>query len=261
MTTFTAEIYQNEYLPVGGGEVNVVVSVTSTARDGAATPPSATHSVSLRLWTPRQAAVTSVRQVVPTLEDLTDRAVPVNSLQSDYPTGTWGRESRDYQLRIRFPPLSAGDEMLAGRVWLVEGDDVLTQGLIKAIWTDDPQLSIPINPKVAHYNGETELASCIQKGLEARKAGDEATATLQLGRAVRRAYQSGTDDVIRLLELVIDIQDTATGTVRLRRRWPPDDPGGHDPEGPAGQGVREPRRPTPPRGSGAIRLPRPDNIT
>ncbi len=30
MTTFTAEAYQNEYLPTGGGEVNAVVTVTAS---------------------------------------------------------------------------------------------------------------------------------------------------------------------------------------------------------------------------------------
>ncbi len=173
--------------------------------------------MSLRLWTPQGATVAFVRQVAPTIEELTDRAVSVNPLTSDYPTGTWGEESRDYHVCIRVAPRNAGDEMLAGRVSLVEGDAVLGQGLVKAIWTEDQALSTRINREVAHYTGQAELADAIQDGLEARKAGDEATATMKLGRAVQLAAASGNNGTMKLLEGVVDVEDPATGTVRLKR--------------------------------------------
>jgi hypothetical protein len=176
----------------------------------------ATQSVSLRLWTPQGAEVASVRQVAPTIEELTERAVAVNARTADYPTGSWGQESRDYHICIRVPPRNLGDEMLAGRVSLVEGDQVLSQGLIKAIWTDDHRLSTRINREVAHYTGQAKLAECIQDGLQARKAGDEATATFKLGEAVRLASESGNDGTLKLLEGVVEVLDPATGTVRLR---------------------------------------------
>jgi hypothetical protein len=177
----------------------------------------ATHSVSLRLWTPQGATVSFVRQVAPTIEELTDRAVSSGPLSADYPTGAWGSESRDYHVCIKVAARALGDEMLAGRVSLVEDDQLLTQGLIKAIWTDDEQLSTRINREVAHYTGQAELADVIQEGLEARKAGDEATATFKLGRAVQLASESGNDGTMRLLKAVVDVEDPATGTVRLRR--------------------------------------------
>jgi von Willebrand factor type A C-terminal domain/von Willebrand factor type A domain len=177
----------------------------------------ATGSVSLRVWTPQGANVAFVRQVAPTIEELTDRSVEVNALTADYPTGTWGEESRDYHVCIHVQPRGIGDEMLAGRVSLVEGDEVLGQALIKAIWTDDQQLSTRINREVAHYTGQAELAETIQDGLEARKEGDEATATFKLGRAVQLAAQSGNDGTMKLLQAVVEVDDAATGTVRLRR--------------------------------------------
>ncbi len=73
----------------------------------------ATQPVALRLWTPQGASVAFVRQVAPTIEELTDRAVRVNPLTAEYPTGTWGEESRDYHVCIRVQPHNAGDEMLA----------------------------------------------------------------------------------------------------------------------------------------------------
>jgi von Willebrand factor type A C-terminal domain len=177
-----------------------------------------TGGVSLRVWTPQGARVRFVRQVAPTIEELTDRATASNPLTADYPTGSWGEESRDYQVCIEVPPREAGDEMLAGRIGLLHGDDMLSQGLIKAVWTNDQQLSTQISHQVAHYTGQAELAECIQEGLDARKAGDNATATFKLGRAVQLAAQSGNDGTMKLLAAVVDVEDPATGTVRLRNQ-------------------------------------------
>jgi von Willebrand factor type A C-terminal domain/von Willebrand factor type A domain len=178
----------------------------------------ATQSVSLRVWTGQKAQVSFLRQVSPTIEELTDRAVPVNALMADYPTGSWGEESRDYHVCIKVQPQNLGDEMLAARVSLVEGDEVLGQALIKAIWSDDQQLSTRINREVAHYTGQAELAGCIQDGLKARKAGDEGTAKLRLGRAVQLASEGGNDGQLKQLQTVVDVIDAATGTVQLRRQ-------------------------------------------
>ena len=176
-----------------------------------------TNKVSLRLWAPQGAEIAFVKQVAPTLQDLTGRASEVNAQTVDYPTGAWGDESRDYHVCVRVQPREIGDEMLAGRVSLIVDDEPTSQALIKAIWTDDQQLSTRINREVAHYSGQAELADIIQDGLQARKDGDEATATVKLGRAVQIASESGNDGTMKLLRGVVDVEDPATGTVRLRR--------------------------------------------
>jgi hypothetical protein len=123
---------------------------------------------------------------------------------------------------VQVTPGAVGQEMLAGRVSLVadssSGPEVLGQGLVRAIWTDDEVLSTRINKHVAHYTGQAELAQVIQEGLEARKQGDEDTATAKLGRAVALAQQSGNKDTARLLAEVVEVVDAATGTVRLKKR-------------------------------------------
>jgi hypothetical protein len=177
----------------------------------------ATGNVSLRLWTPQGASVAFVKQVSPTIEDLTARG-PVDALTADYPTGAWGDESRDYHLCVHVQPRDAGEEMLAGRLSLVVDGVLVSQALVKAIWTDDEQLSTRINREVAHYTGQAELADAIQEGLEARKSGDEETATFKLGRAVQLAAASNNNATMKLLSSVVDVQDPATGTVRLKRR-------------------------------------------
>jgi von Willebrand factor type A C-terminal domain/von Willebrand factor type A domain len=176
-----------------------------------------TGTVSLRVRTPQKARLAFVRQVAPTVQELTDRALEVDAQTSDYPTGAWGQESRDYHVCIEVEPQAVGAEMLAGRVSLVEDDTVLQQTNITAIWTDDQRLSTQINREVAHYTGQAELAECIQDGLQARERGDEASATFKLGRAVQLAQESGNSDTMRLLANVVEIDDAQTGTVRLRR--------------------------------------------
>jgi hypothetical protein len=178
----------------------------------------ATGDVSLRLWTPQGATVAFLKQVAPTIDDLTARANPVDALTADYPTGAWGDESRDYHLCILVQSRAVGEEMLAGRVGLMVGGEAVSQALIRAIWTDDEQLSTRINREVAHYTGQAELADAIQEGLEARKQGDEHTATFKLGRAVQLAAAAGNSDTMKLLAGVVDVQDQHTGTVRLKPR-------------------------------------------
>ncbi|MGW6139671.1 vWA domain-containing protein [Streptomyces sp. NPDC055140] len=179
--------------------------------------------VALRLWTPLGAEIKFVKQVAPTVEELTDRRVEVGPRAGDYPTGSWGDESRDYHVCVQVPNAELGQEMLAGRVSLViPGADgsaqTLAQGLVRAVWTDDMTVSTSINPQVAHYTGQAELAQVIQQGLDARKAGDADGATAKLGRAVQLAAASGNADTAKLLSKVVDVVDAAEGTVRLKAR-------------------------------------------
>jgi hypothetical protein len=176
-----------------------------------------TGDVALRLWAPQGAVVASVRQVAPAIEDLTGRGTASGPLTADYPTGAWGDESRDYHVCIHVAPHGVGEEMAAGRVALVVGGEVTSQALIRAVWTDDRALSTRISREVAHYTGQTELMEAIQDGLSARKAGDEDGATLKLGRAVQLAAESGNTTKLELLAAIVDVDDAATGTVRLRR--------------------------------------------
>jgi hypothetical protein len=171
----------------------------------------------LLVWAPQGARVLFVRQVAPTVEDLTARRREVDALTGAYPTGSWGDESRDYHVAVRLPAARAvGQEQLAARVQLVVGGQKVTQGLVKAMWSDDSELTARISPEVAHYTGQTELAEAIQDGLAARAAGDDRTATAKLGRAAQLAAETGNEEVTAKLRKVVDIDEPATGKVRLK---------------------------------------------
>ncbi|MFI1587817.1 MULTISPECIES: vWA domain-containing protein [Streptomyces] len=181
--------------------------------------------VALRLWNPVGVEIVFVKQVAPTVADLTGRRTEAGPRAGDYPTGSWGDESRDYHICVRVPEAGIGQEMLAARVSLIlpsasagEPPRTLSQGLVRAVWTDDMVASTSINPQVAHYTGQAELAQVIQQGLDARKSGDVDGATAKLGRAVQLASASGNADTAKLLAKVVDVVDAATGTVRLKAR-------------------------------------------
>ncbi len=182
-----------------------------------------TRSASLRLWTPKGATVLYCKQVSPELQDLTEKATQVNAQTQDYPTGAWGgNESRDYHFCIQVQPGGVGDEMLAGRASLVTTtngvESKIAEAKVLAIWTDDESRSAKINSQVAHYTGQAELSAAIQTGLQARDRGDLETATAKLGRAVQIAATSGNESTAKLLRNLVDVEDAATGTVKLRAK-------------------------------------------
>ncbi|MGW0764179.1 vWA domain-containing protein [Streptomyces sp. NPDC002676] len=180
--------------------------------------------VALRVWTPVGTTIRFVKQVAPTVEDLTDRRTEAGPRAGDYPTGSWGDESRDYHICVEVAAAGLGQEMLAARVSLVvpqpDGNvqNLGAQGLVRAVWTDDMVASTAISPQVAHYTGQAELAQAIRQGLDLRKAGDFDGATAKLGRAVQLASASGNADTAKLLAKVVDVVDAATGTVRLKTK-------------------------------------------
>ncbi|MEV6009425.1 VWA domain-containing protein [Streptomyces sp. NPDC051976] len=209
------------------GSVDIVADPTGLSADFQSMMETAmgkeVADVSLRLWTPQGSEIRFVKQVAPTVEDLSGRRTEAGPRAGDYPTGSWGDESRDYHVCVQVPAAGVGQEMLAARLSLVlpqpDGTpQVLGQGLVRAVWTDDMAASTRINPQVAHYTGQAELAQVIQQGLEARKSGDMDGATAKLGRAVQLASASGNEDTAKLLAKVVDVVDAASGTVRLKAR-------------------------------------------
>jgi hypothetical protein len=209
------------------GGVDIVASPADLVADFRAMTEAAmgkaVADVSLRVWTPQAARLRFVKQVTPTVEDLSGKRVEAGPRAGDYPIGAWGAESRDYHISVEVPPGTIGQELRAAWVKLVlpganPGEEqVLATGNVLAEWTDDEAQSTRINPKVAHFTGQAELADAIQQGLQARKDGDLDTATARLGRAVALAHESGNEAIAGLLDKVVDVEDHATGTVRLKK--------------------------------------------
>ncbi len=200
-----------------GLEADFLQTIQSTSGRGVG-------NVRLRLWTPKTARIVAVKQMSPDIAVLTDRGIPVDAQSTDYPTGAWGTEARDYYVAVEMNRSGdIGDEMLAARPSLVYDPDGQTQEIknpaarILASWTGDEALSARINSQVAHYTGQAELAQAIQEGLEARAQGDVESATRLLGRAAKLAAESGNRETTARLGKVVDIVDERAGTVRLKK--------------------------------------------
>jgi hypothetical protein len=194
-------------------------------------------SVLLSTLTPAGADVQFLRQVSPELLDLTDKATrqqptgaggkwqpvtavdPTKPLITVFPMGAWGNdEEREYHVCLSVVPQDAGaeNEIRAARVSLISESGTAFSVPVRAIWTEDEEQATRIDRLVAHFTGQQELAKSIEEGLEAKRAGDYATATYKLGRAAQLAHETGNEGTIRLLERVVEIDDPRTGTVRLR---------------------------------------------
>lgn len=221
------------------GTVGLVAEPADLAEDFRAMMATSMHKavgeVGLRLWTPVGAAVRFVKQAAPTLEDLTTRRVESGPQTGDYPTGSWGIESRDYHICVEVEPGRVGEEKLACRVTFVHpGADGAPQPLeqtfthtepdgrtnvfpsarVRALWTDDLAQSTALNEKVAVVTGRAELAKAIQDGLEAHQRGDAGHAVDRLERARELAEQCQDDNLLARLE---QIYDPDTGTIRLHK--------------------------------------------
>jgi hypothetical protein len=188
----------------------------------------ALRDVRLRLWTPQTASIQQIKQVTPSLDDLTDRLRPVSPQLQEVLTGAWSPgESRDFHLVIEVKASAVGNEMLALRPsvayqqpspqgWLGQ-EDRPPQGRVIAQWCSDDGLAARVNEHVAHYTGQSELAESIRRGLEFQEVGDETAATQLLGRAVRLAHASQNSEMTQRLARVVEVLDPVHGTVRLRR--------------------------------------------
>jgi len=171
--------------------------------------------LTLKVWTPAGARVRMVKQVAPVLEDLTARRTDAGPQVGEYPLSSWAAEEREYHVQIELEPAAPGREKLAARLSVLAGDEVLGQGLVRAVWTTDTTLSTRISTRVAHYTGQVELAQAVQEGLAARRNGDLTTATAKLRRAVELAAASGHESTAKLLRNVVEVDDR-DGTVKLR---------------------------------------------
>ena len=180
--------------------------------------------VALRVWTPQHGGVQFVKQVAPA-DRRPDRParLAAGPQAGDYPTGAWGAgESRDYHVCVAVTPGAAGrgdarrPGQPAGRAR--PGSRCSARAWSGRCGPTTRRCPPGSTRRSRTTPGRPSWPHAIQEGLEARKRGDEDTATAKLGRAVALAQQSGNEDTARLLARVVDVVDAATGTVRLKKQ-------------------------------------------
>ena len=174
--------------------------------------------VKLRLIVPpKMASIVKVQRVSPTVIDVTKDVVAVDDRTFDYPTGSWSAEERDFHVVIEMKqPGAIGEQMRVARTALVIGDRIEDQPAVTVTWSDDARMTTRIDPQVAHYTGQAELATATREGFEALEKGNAQEATVKLGKAIKLAQESGNEEATRRLAKVVDVVDAEKGTIRLR---------------------------------------------
>ncbi|MEU0925821.1 VWA domain-containing protein [Streptomyces malaysiensis] len=178
--------------------------------------------VRIRIRTRSGGRIGFVKQVHPTRADLTEEGVRPDERTWEWTTRAWGDETREYQVSVLADPRSdpmGEDVELAAVELVVEGDTALPLPEPESVlvqWTDDMVLSSRIDPRLAHYDADSELGHAITAGCDAYEAGDRERARHQWGRAVQLAHQLGSEKMLTRLGGLVHILDAATGEVRIR---------------------------------------------
>ncbi len=227
---FTVDVDQNQYLPEGGREVSAVVTVTSAAdATGLSGPGSAgaepDHSAEI-IIIDCSGSMEYPHTKIAEARAATAAAVDVvrDGVLFAVIAGTnlaWPVFPADGGM-VRADASSRAAARQAVTGLRASGGTAIGQWLELARQTFE-RYPAKLRHAILLTDGKNqhespELAAAIQDGLEARKQGDEETATAKLGRAVALAHQSGNEDTAKLLAKVVDVLDVETGTVRLRKQ-------------------------------------------
>jgi von Willebrand factor type A domain len=180
--------------------------------------------VRLRIRLAGQARVSYFAQVMPSIEDLTGKGVVVDGGQAvEFPLGHWGAQVHDYHLRLeasqRDLRIETGARIRAARIEVLlpsSGQNPAASAPVAVQWTTDLVLSSPINPRVAGYSDQEEVASAVNAGLSAWRNG-EPDAEKKMGLAVRLAHQARHKDLLERLSAIAERVSPAEGVIKLRR--------------------------------------------
>jgi hypothetical protein len=213
-----------------GGSVDIIRRPEDLSGDFATILERATSlamsDVYVQIWTPVGATLTMVKQFGTEILDLTPKIQPgPNARTRRIPTGNWGEETRDLHVVVNLEGAAVGkigDTKLCARVSLIHDHNgteaeikLDAGGQVLAVWTDDDNQSAVINPRVANYTGQAELAERIQEGIKALEGGDAERATAALQRANALAEQTGHEATQKLIRKLAEVDDR--GTLRIKQ--------------------------------------------
>lgn len=163
-----------------------------------------------------------IKQVYPLELNLTTHGIEIDEYTTEFSTGSWAEENREYHVCIEVVP--DGPKFEDVQLAQVEVAAVIDQTDVGAPdrpvpivvhRTDDPVLSTRLNPKVDHYTIQDELSRAMMAGCDAYDAGDLETARVQWGHAVELATAAGNEERLTRLKRLIDV-DPVHGVIRIK---------------------------------------------
>jgi hypothetical protein len=175
----------------------------------------------LVLWTPSGVSLRSLQQVYPSIVAFGPEPDPTNAHQQIVSLGAFtAGEQRDYLLELEVPVSSPGQQFLMLRPSMKfstaaeeQEEKSARPGWVFVEWTEDLALEAQIDPQVAHYTHQEELAEAIHAGQAALAAGEKERATLLLGKALDISQRTKNEQMTKLLGNLV--QRDSNGTVKL----------------------------------------------
>ncbi|WP_020666930.1 VWA domain-containing protein [Amycolatopsis nigrescens] len=174
----------------------------------------------LRITTMPFTELRFVKQVHPSVVDLTERCVQTGPRTYELTTGPWAAEDREYHLclEVRLPGRPMGEDFQLGKVELATGDRWDEAGPVPVVGhvTEDVVLFSRPDPRVERHTVQQDLGHAVRAGWDAFEQQDRAAAAAEWGTAVRLATGLGNEEILRRLRRLVDVEDAAAGRVRLR---------------------------------------------
>lgn len=183
--------------------------------------------VDLRLRLLGGARLRYLKQLFPSMIDVTDQVVPENELTMRLPTGAWADGTREYQVGLAVDSSGRPIDLdtAAARIELdVHGaQEPVVPTMVLVNWTDEPVLPTRVPAEITRGVSQQQLTDAVDEGCAAARRGDSETAKERLGVAVRLATELGNREILDALAHVVDILDAAAGKVRLKPSTRPED--------------------------------------
>ena len=174
------------------------------------------------LWSPPGVTITSVQQVYPTIVSLPLEPDMTNPRQQSVLLGSFSPgEQRDYLLDLTFSAKQPGQQYVRVRPSLryvaagmgEQEEKVDNSSWVYAEWTDIIALAARVDPQVAHYTHEGDLAQYIEEGQRAFDKGDTKKAERDFGQALEVSKRTGNALITRLLQDILE--EEPNGRLRL----------------------------------------------
>lgn len=119
------------FVPVGARTLEARVWVTAAGFGAAGA------DVALRLWTPCETTVVTLREARGADVSLTGAARKLDARTASYPAGRWQDGTREYELAVTLPSRAAGDQMLVARFEVAVDGDVVERALLTVTFYED----------------------------------------------------------------------------------------------------------------------------
>lgn len=180
--------------------------------------------VRLNVWTPKIVQLRACKKTIPSILDLmgTEITDTTSGVLKSFPLGAMSSEQAEYYLEFGLQPKPVRQQASAGWVsvsFMYNGQRIESERfIVKTEWTDENDLrSTRIAKGVARAKGDVDLYENIEEGLKALGKGQTDVATQKLGAAAKIAHSKGDAEMTKKLAAICDIQDAASGTVRLKQ--------------------------------------------